>query len=89
MRRSIALLLSLAVAGCGRQPAPKNAFVPIAEIDPALVKKAQAELPGVKFDSARKIQVYGQDAYEIRGKAANGKIREVEVTAAGEVLEVE
>ena len=77
------------LAGCGKQPAPQNTFVPIAEIDPALVKVAEQKLPNVKFDTVRKIKVHGQDAFEIRGKMANGKIREVEVSASGEVLEVE
>jgi hypothetical protein len=33
--------------------------------------------------------VNGEDAYEIRGKMTNGKIREVEVSVSGNVIEVE
>ena len=47
------------------------------------------ELPGIPFDRAYKIDVNGKDAYEIRGKDCRGKIREVEVSTSGEVLEVE
>jgi hypothetical protein len=82
-------LLLVALCGCGSKPAPPNAFVPIAEIAPNLVQVAQSELPNVKFDSARKIKVNGEDAFEIRGKMPNGKICEVEVSALGVVLEVE
>ena len=54
-----------------------------------LVKVAQEKLPNVKFESVRKIKVKGEDVYEIRGKQPNGKVREVEVSDAGQVLEVE
>jgi hypothetical protein len=36
---------------------------------------------------AKKIQ--GKDAYEVRGKDKRGKVREVEVSADGEVLAIE
>src|SRR4051794_23445541 len=83
------VLLLLFIAGCAEKPQAKSAFVPVAEIDPALVKVAEASLPGVKFENARKFQFEGEDAFEIRGKRPNGKICEVEVTSAGRVVEVE
>ena len=51
-----------------------------------LVQAAQEKLPGIKFDSALKSS---KGFYEVRGKAANGKIQEVEVSESGEVLAVE
>jgi hypothetical protein len=50
---------------------------------------ARKQLPGLTFDRAYKIDVNGKDAYEIRGKDSRGKIREVEVSTSGEVLEIE
>jgi len=88
MRHAIPFLL-LIVAGCGAKPTAPNTFVPIAEVEPALVKVAEKTLPNVKFENARKIKVNGEDVYEIRGKMSNGKIREVEVSASGKVIEVE
>ena len=84
-----AALLLVFLAGCGaKQPAP-NTFMPIAEVEPALVKVAEKTLPNVKFESARKIKVKGADVFEIRGKMPNGKVREVEVFTDGNVLKVE
>src|SRR5260221_14348454 len=89
-RRCAVLFLLLVVgAGCGAKPAAKSEFVPVAEIQPELVKVAEKALPNVKFENARKIKINGEDVYEIRGKMPNGKIREVEVSAAGKVVEVE
>ena len=34
-------------------------------------------------------EVDGKDAYEVRGKDKRGKVREVEVSATGEVLAIE
>jgi hypothetical protein len=82
-------VLALVVAGCGTKQDAPNTFVPISEVQPDLVKIAEKTLPDVKFENARKIKVNGEDVYEIRGKMPNGKIREVEVSAAGKVVEVE
>ena len=89
MRNGLFMFLLAMTLGCGAKPPATNNFVPLAEVAPELVKVAEKTLPNVKFDSARKIKVNGEDAFEIRGKMANGKIREVEVSAAGRVLEIE
>ncbi len=86
--RYLALVLFLA-AGCSAKSGTPNEFVPVTEIEPSLVQVAEKTLPNVKFDSARKIKVNGEDVFEIRGRMPNGKIREVEVSASGEVVEIE
>ncbi len=63
--------------------------MPVAEIPADLASVAQKKLPNVKFDTARKISVHGEEVFEIRGKQPNGKVREVEVTTTGKVIEVE
>ena len=77
------------VAALGCQKAPAKAMVPLAEVPEVALTNAKAELPDVKFETARLITVEGQPAYEIRGKNAKGKIREVEVRPDGVVIEVE
>lgn len=86
--RFAAMILVLVCLGCGAKTEPTTA-VPLSDIAPDLMKVAQKTLPNVKFDSARKIQVNGEDVYEIRGTMPSGKIREVEVSASGKVVEVE
>jgi hypothetical protein len=78
----------LVLGGCGSTP-PKDTSVPISEVAPELVQVAQKTLPGVKFETARKKMVKGEEVFEIRGKLPNGKIREVEVNAAGQVIAIE
>lgn len=59
---------------------------------PAAVKKAaQNQLPTVQFEDAwRNLDRDGKLlSYEVRGKAPNGKIREVRVSLTGEILEME
>lgn len=86
--RSAVLLVALACVGCAAKEA-ETTVVPIADVAPDLVAVAQKTLPNVKFTSARKIEVNGEEAYEIRGAMPNGKIREVEVSVSGKVIEVE
>ena len=86
--RCTVVVLMLACLGCGSKTAPTT-IVPLSDISPDLLQVAQKALPNVKFDSARKIQVNGEDAFEIRGKMPSGKIREVEVSTSGKVIEVE
>ena len=81
------LLLVVLVGGCGeRLGEGRKEIVPLEKVPPAVMKAAQRKLPEIKFDSALKTS---KGMYEVRGKAKNGKIQEVEVSEAGEVLAVE
>jgi len=79
----------LSVLGCGGEEHKDAQSVPIDQVPPKLMEVARKQLPGLNFDRAYKIDVNGKDAYEIRGKDNRGKIREVEVSQDGEVIEVE
>ena len=50
---------------------------------------ARKQLPDLTFDTAYKMKIDGKDAYEVRGKDSRGKVREVEVSATGEVIAIE
>jgi hypothetical protein len=85
MRNAVLFLVLL--AGCGKAAAPKNkTVVPMAEVPPVVMKAAQAKKPDVKFDMVVKT---ADGIYEVQGKTKAGKIIEVEVSEAGEVLLVE
>lgn len=86
MRFAVLLMIPI-LAGCGSAPAPTT-IVPLSKIDPAVIAVAQKSLPNVKFDSARKTRFNAQDVLEIRGRLPNGKVREVKVSASGQVVEV-
>lgn len=89
MRKPTVLVVSLLLAaGCGGAKEVKES-VPLDKLPAGSLDLARKELPGVKFDSARKATYKGQDAIEIRGKDKQGKIREVEVDLTGKLLEVE
>jgi hypothetical protein len=94
MRRALVLLLlafvvgsglTVLFTGCGDK-ATKASVVPLDEVPETLREKAKATLPEVNFDHARKLS---NGNFEVRGKAKNGKVREVEMTPAGEVVEIE
>ncbi len=79
----------IVLAGCGGEPPKSDPVVPIDQVPPNLMEIARKQLPGYTFDTVYKMTVDGKDAYEIRGKDKQGKIREVEISATGEVLEIE
>jgi hypothetical protein len=79
---------ALLACGCGEKGEHPEA-VPFDQVPAELKAVAAKTLPAVKFDSAWKVKFKGQDAYEIRGKETGGKIREVEVSTSGQVLETE
>lgn len=81
--------LLLAALGCDGDEAEPALSIPIDQVPPKIVEVARKQLPGLNFDRAYKIEVNGKDAYEIRGKDSRGKIREVEVSQDGKVIEVE
>ena len=82
------LAFLLLAPGCENEPTADQ-IVPMDQVPTNLLEIARKELPGIKFDTAYKMKVNGKDAYEIRGKNTQGKTREVELSATGEVLEIE
>ena len=79
--------LPLLVSGCAEELIEgKKSVVPLDQVPPIVMKAAQERLPDIKFDSVLKSS---KGFYEVRGKAKDGKIREVEVSEKGEVLVVE
>ena len=83
----LAFALPLLVSGCGEELIEgKKTVIPLDQVPPAIMKVAQERLPDIKFDSVLKSS---KGFYEVRGKAKNGKIVEVEVSEKGEVLQVE
>jgi hypothetical protein len=97
-RAAIALAIALAVAapwGCGDADEPPGIAKQAVAFDdvPAAVRDAARKaVPEVKLDQAWKnLDREGKlHSYEIRGRnPADGKIREVRVSVAGEILEKE
>lgn len=89
--RSFIVFLGICVLpaiGCG-EAARRDEPAKISDVPEDILKVAQEKLPNIKFDQAWKTKFKGQDAYELRGKNSRGKVREVEVSTSGEVLEVE
>jgi hypothetical protein len=85
------LLLSVILGagfGCGEQ-GERPLALPLDRVPAQVKDSAIKALPQVKFDSAWKSTYHGQPVYEVRGKDKSGKIREVEVTPDGKVLEIE
>jgi hypothetical protein len=88
MKGALPLLMLGLAWGCGDEVERMEA-VPLDQLPPGSMEAAVKALPEVKFDQARKAKFNGQDAFEIRGKDPRGKIREVEVSTSGKVLEIE
>lgn len=77
-------LLLFSLSGCGSKP--KDALVPLEKIPTNLMSIAEEKLPEVKFEQC----VQRSDGrYEISGKDARGKVREIEISPTGEILEIE
>jgi hypothetical protein len=70
----------------GAHNEPKAVVVPLKDVPEAFLKKARAALPDLTFDHAQRLP---NGNYEIRGKLKSGKVREVELTSTGELVEVE
>jgi uncharacterized membrane protein YkoI len=75
--------------GCASRPPESDPIIPIEEVPANVMEVARKQLPGYTFDTAYKMKIDGKDAYEVRGKDKRGKVREVEVSADGEVLAIE
>ncbi|MBT8098544.1 MAG: PepSY domain-containing protein [Gammaproteobacteria bacterium] len=62
--------------------------IPLSEVPDVVMQAALGAVDGIKFKEAEVEEEDGQTVYELEGKA-NGVEYEVEVSADGEVLEVE
>ena len=83
-----ASLVLICMPGCG-EFLEKTEMVPIEKVPETVLKVAKEKLPGVKFDSAWTEKVGGKTVYEVRGKSADGKTRDIKVSPDGTVLEVD
>lgn len=90
MRRLLCMLLLLLQAGCGEKAKQSDKPITLDQVPEAAMKAATAAakkaFPDVKFETAT---LRGENIYELTGKSKNGKVHDVEVTDAGEILEVE
>jgi hypothetical protein len=86
--KRMVLLVLLAAWGCGEE-VTRIEPVALDKLPAGSLEMAKSQLPDVTFDRARKVKFNGADAYEIVGKDKRGKIREVEVSTTGKLLEIE
>ena len=91
----VAFLLSLSFCGCDSSDLPPGITkkaISFDQVPGPLVKAARKSIPNVDFKEAwQNLDAQGKlHSYEIRGRqASDGKIREVRVSTAGEILESE
>ncbi|MEI6636300.1 MAG: hypothetical protein WCO99_07010 [Planctomycetota bacterium] len=82
---TLMLLVAACCAGCGESK-QEITTLRLEDVPPDLMKIAKEQLPGVAFDTVWKKP---SGTFEIRGKAKNGKIREVDLRPDGTIEEVE
>jgi hypothetical protein len=87
-RLFLGVFLVAGVLGCESEP-KGDEIVPIERVPANVMEVARKQLPGFTFDTAYKMKIDGKEAYEVRGKDKRGKVREVEVSDAGEVIAIE
>lgn len=91
-RFGLALVLSSVLlgvlSGC-TEPLEETEMVPIENVPEPIMKVAEEKLPGVNFDTAW-IEKEGEETFfEVRGKTADGKTRDIKVSPAGKVMEID
>jgi hypothetical protein len=72
--------------GCEHAPPSDESVIPLQQVPPTAMQAAKKQLPDVNFEKAWKVS---EGTFEVRGKNKSGKIRDVQVTADGKVLEVD
>ena len=84
-RWTLVVAVAACAAGCGKGR-QELTTLRLEDVPPDLMKIAKEQLPGVEFDTVWKKP---SGTFEIRGKAKNGKIREVDIRPDGTIEEVE
>jgi uncharacterized membrane protein YkoI len=72
--------------GCSESAAERKNPIALDKVPHEIIKIAQEEFPDLVFDSAFTETEDGQPVFELKGKEKSGKIREVEVTKDGKIL---
>jgi hypothetical protein len=60
--------------------------IPLDKVPPTVLKVAREKLPDVDFNTAWKTP---GGNYEVRGTQKNGKVRDIQVTPKGDVVEID
>lgn len=95
LRCALGVLLIVASSGCRDDELPPNivrTVITIEEVPANVLEAAKKALPGVALQDAWKNldrSTKALHSYEVRGRAANGKVREVRVSTEGKILEME
>jgi hypothetical protein len=84
MRQFCLCVVVCFVVGCGGSSSGE--LVPLDKVPDGMMQTAKEKLPDVQFESALK---RNDGSYEVRGKDKQGKVRDVEFSATGEVVEIE
>jgi hypothetical protein len=72
--------------GDGDDVAEKKEPIPIEQVPPAVLATAKQREPGLTWFAAAKDRYQGKESIEIRGRAKNGKIKELEIALDGTFL---
>jgi uncharacterized membrane protein YkoI len=86
---AVVVLSLVLVSGCGEERPKPDPIIPIEQVPARVVEEAKKALPGYTFYAVYQMKVDGKNAYEFKGKNKQGKLREVELSATGEVLAIE
>ena len=84
MTRFLCFFVLLAAVGCSE--ASKAERLAVDDVPKDLMTIAKDKLPGVTFNQAI---IKSNGVYEIIGKDDKGKVREIELSPEGEVVEIE
>ncbi len=83
---SVMVLQMGMILGCGGATKGKKTTIDLKDVPPNIMKIAKEKLPGVEFDTA---WVKENGVFEVRGKAKNGKVREIDIRPDGSIEEIE
>ena len=81
-------LVCLVGCECMESMFEKEKEIPLSDVPQAALTAAEGAVEGITLTEAETVEEDGQTVYILEGEAA-GKVYEIEVTADGEVLEVE
>jgi hypothetical protein len=62
--------------------------IPVSQVPKAAMDAVQHAAPGIDMTEAEVEEENGQTVYSVEGKAPDGKVWEIEVTADGKILEL-